>query len=43
MFGSASQGGKQADRLYIIGMLVSLITFLGSAAEYLLLHGQEVI
>ncbi|MEA3548504.1 MAG: hypothetical protein U9R66_12665 [Thermodesulfobacteriota bacterium] len=40
MFGSApqghflrgaSQGGKQADRLYIIGMLVSLIAFLGSA------------
>ena len=34
MFGSAFQEGKQADRLYI-GMLVSLIAFLGSAAEYL--------
>ncbi len=34
MFGSASQGGKQADRL-CIGMLGSLIAFLWSAAEYL--------
>ena len=52
MFGSApqghflralhSQGGKQADRLYI-GMLGGLITFLGSAAEYLrgISYGQE--
>ncbi len=34
MFGSASQGGDQADQLYI-GMLGSLLTFLWSAAEYL--------
>ena len=34
MFGSASQGGKQADQLYF-GMLGSLIAFLWSAAEYL--------
>ena len=35
MFGSASQGGEQADQLYL-GMLGSLIAFLWSAAEYLL-------
>ncbi|MEA1934003.1 MAG: hypothetical protein U9N60_06195 [Thermodesulfobacteriota bacterium] len=34
MFGSASQGGEQADQLYF-GMLGSLIAFLWSAAEYL--------
>ncbi|MEA1932920.1 MAG: hypothetical protein U9N60_00560 [Thermodesulfobacteriota bacterium] len=34
MFGSASQGGEQADQLYL-GMLGSLIAFLWSAAEYL--------
>ena len=38
MFGSASQGGKQADQLYF-GMLGSLIAFLWSAAEYL--HVRE--
>ncbi len=41
MFGSASQGGKQADRLYI-GMSASLIAFLGSAAEYLRLSAMFV-
>ena len=35
MFGSASQGGEQADQLYL-GMLGSLIASLWSAAEYLL-------
>jgi len=34
MFGGASQGGEQGDQLYF-GMLVSLIAFLWSAAEYL--------
>jgi len=34
MFGSASQGGEQADQLYL-GMLGSLIAFLWSADEYL--------
>ena len=34
MFGSASQGGEQADQLYF-GMLGSLIAFLWSAAEHL--------
>ena len=34
MFYSASQEGDQADQLYI-GMLVGLIAFLWSAAEYL--------
>jgi len=34
MFGSASQGGEQADQLYF-GMLGSLIAFLWSAAKYL--------
>ena len=34
MFGSASQGGEQADQLYF-GMLGSLLTSLWSAAEYL--------
>jgi len=38
MFGSASQGGEQADQLYF-GMLGSLIAFLWSAAEYL--RGNE--
>ena len=35
MFGNASQGGEQADQLYL-GMLGSLIAFLWSVAEYLL-------
>ncbi|MEA1934543.1 MAG: hypothetical protein U9N60_08950 [Thermodesulfobacteriota bacterium] len=35
MFGSALQGGEQADQLYI-GMMGSLIAFLWSAAEYLM-------
>ncbi len=34
MFGNASQGGEQADQLYL-GMLGSLIAFLWSVAEYL--------
>ena len=34
MFGSASQGGEQADQLYL-GMLGNLIAFLWSDAEYL--------
>ena len=40
MFGSASQGGEQADQLYI-GMLGSLIAFLRGAAEYLLITAWE--
>ena len=39
MFGSASQGDDQADQLYF-GMLGSLIAFLWSAAEHLLLIRQ---
>ena len=34
MFGNASQGGEQADQLYL-GMLGSLLAFLWSVAEYL--------
>ena len=34
MFGNASQGGEQADQLYL-SMLGSLIAFLWSVAEYL--------
>ena len=41
MFGSASQGGEQADQLYL-GMLGSLIAFLWSAAEYLQLKLLEI-
>ncbi|MEA1934827.1 MAG: hypothetical protein U9N60_10445 [Thermodesulfobacteriota bacterium] len=37
MFGNASQGGEQADQLYL-GMLGSLIAFLWSVAEYLLTY-----
>ncbi|MEA1933289.1 MAG: hypothetical protein U9N60_02490 [Thermodesulfobacteriota bacterium] len=39
MFGIASQGGEQADQLYI-GMLGSLIAFLWSDGEYLLTNSQ---
>ena len=35
MFGNASQGGEQADQLYI-GMLGILIAFLWSVAKHLL-------
>ena len=38
MFGNASQGGEQADQLYL-GMLGSLIAFLWSVAEYLQTDG----
>ena len=41
MFGSASLGGKQVDRLYN-GMSASLIAFLGGAAEYLRLSAMFV-
>ena len=39
MFGNASQGGEQADQLYL-GMLGSLIAFLWSVAEYLLFSNR---
>ncbi len=42
MFGSASQGGEQADQLYL-GMLGSLIAFLWSADEYLHEFGRWVV
>ena len=42
MFGSASQGDEQADQLYF-GMLVSLIAFLWSAAEYLHLNKLQLL
>ena len=40
MFGSASQGGEQADQLYL-GMLGRLIAFLWSAGEHL--HSMPIL